>query len=202
MPEKYTTEVVTNNTPDTTPNTTADDVSNTDSDSDKDYTDAGIFTSVLSSKAPYYEDGKERYVSDNSEFSGYKYTHYTILDMDEDGIEECLLHALQIVLVLHRAENEIYGYTYGFRAMDTIYKNGTFGWHGFSEVDGSQCYGCARIRTFTASGTNETNIWRVDNDGSESGRFYIGEDNKQVAKAEFDTYKAQYDTDVVGWISM
>ena len=179
--------------PDTTPDTTASASPDTAPDTTKDYMDAGVYASVLSSKAPYYEDEKEHYVSENKDFQGYDFSSYALLDMDGDGEDECLLSATQIILVLHRADNVIYGYTYGFRGMDSVYENGTFGWHGFGfSEDGGQSYGLSKIRSFTPTATVETRIWRVDNDGEENVRYYIGEDNKQVTKAEFDEYVANY----------
>ena len=122
--------------------------------------------------------------------------------MDGDGNEECLLQAMQLMLLLYHKDNVIYGDTFGFRAMHSVYKNGTFGWHGFSEVDGSQCYGLKRIRTFTPANAIETDIWRIDQVGTVDHRFYIGEDNRQVTQTEFDAYTAQYDSDEVEWIAL
>ena len=179
--------------PNTTPDTTASTSPDTAPDTTKDYMDAGVYASVLSSKAPYYEDEKEHYVSENKDFQGYDFSSYALLDMDGDGEDECLLSATQIILVLHRADNVIYGYTYGFRGMDSVYENATFGWHGYSfSEDGGQSYGLSKIRYFTPTATVETRIWRVDNDGEVNVRYYIGEDNKQVTKAEFDEYVANY----------
>ena len=176
-------------------------VDTSDKPDEKTYESVGVYAPVLSSKAPYYEDGQEPYVSDNSELIGYNFDSYTLLDMDGDGNEECLLAASQIVLVLHSEQNVIYGYTFGFRGMDSVYKNGTFGFHGFSEVeDRSQCYGLRRICAFTPSGETLMNIWRVDM--SEPERFYIGEDNRLVTESEFRAYAAQYDLEAVKWIGL
>ncbi len=169
-------------------------------DDTKDSADVGIFASVLSGKAAYYEDGKEQYVLKDSEFVGFNYTQYVMLDMDGDGEYECLLRSQQTVLILYVKENEIHGCTCGFRAMDSVYENGTFSWHGFSELDGSESSGLSKIIAFTPKGMKNASIWRVDAYASNSPRYYIGEDNKEVSKAEFDAYKMQYAANTVKWI--
>ena len=187
----------------TTVGTSSSDVSDTSSettaDNDKKYKDVGVFAPVLAGSTTYYERGREEYVLKDSEDIGFNYTEYTMLDMDGDGEQECLLRSLQRILILCFKENEIHGHTFGFRAMDDVYKNGTFSWHGFSELDGSESHGLSRITAFTSIGSYQASIWRIDAYASDAPRYYIGEDKTQVTKAEFDAYRAQYDAVAVEW---
>ena len=153
--------------------------------------EAGVYSLVLSGIEKYSEDGREQYLTKKPGFAGFKL--YTLVDMDGDGDEECLVGSQQYVLVLYSIENKIYGYTFGFRAMDTVYEDGTFSHHGFvPDGSGTESAGLSRITEFTVSSPKVISILRVDGFSSDAVKYYIGEENKEVTKAEYEAYAAQY----------
>ena len=163
--------------------------------------EAGIYSLVLSGKEKYSEGGREQYLIKNTGSAYFDFKGYTLVDMDGDGDEECLVGSQQYVLVLYSIENKIYGYTYGFRAMDTVYADGTFSHHGFApDGSGTESGGLSRITEFTVSFPKVISVFRVDGFSSDAAKYYIGEENREVTKAEYEAYSAQYYGNKVDWI--
>ena len=212
-----TSEIVTNKAPETTdtaPESTQDisssDMSNTSPDNTKDYTDAGIYASILANKKQYCEiiyypsaDGTKTYNNRYAYINEYNidtahdlFSRYAVFDIDGDGDAECFVEASQLTLLLFFEEGEIYGHIFGFREMDTIYKNGNIGWHGLSE-EGGLAYGEYKL-TLSGIDYKYTELWHIENDGEENVRYYIGD--RQVTKNEFDAYVDGLSSAEIDWM--
>ena len=65
---------------------------------------------------------------------------------------------------------------------------------------GTESGGLSRITEFTVSSPKVISVLRVDGFSSDAAKYYIGEENKEVTKAEYEAYAAQYYGDRVVWI--
>ena len=117
---------------------------------------------------------------------------YAYLDMDGDGIEECVLFCGDI-LILRGYEGQGYLYEFLFNHMHTIYADGSFAWS-----DGG-AYGLSRL-TFDGTGVQIRELWRVEGDGTPDAAYFV--EGRQVTKTESDAFIATCPTVPVEQIPM
>jgi len=92
-----------------------------------------LYKKVLNSETAHFDAAKERNVLLKEYLREYNANagdiRFTIVDMDGDGIPEVALeHDPGIVRVLHYERGTVYGFSFDFRAMSGIKKDGSFEW--------------------------------------------------------------------------
>ncbi|MCL2041056.1 MAG: hypothetical protein FWG84_03330 [Bacteroidales bacterium] len=90
-----------------------------------------IYKKVLNSETAHFDAAKERNILLKEYFREYNANdvRFTIVDMDGDGIPEVAMeHDPGIVRVLRYENGTVYGYSFDFRAMSGIKKDGSFEW--------------------------------------------------------------------------
>lgn len=120
---------------------------------------------------------------------------FTVVDMDADHKNELAVQFFEgDILILRQDNGVVYGDLFGMRGMYRLYKNGTFLWNS----DAGNINGCSKLR-FTDTGTQTTELWRVESDGSGGFTSYV--DDKQVSEAEYNTTIQQYNSEEVVWFT-
>ncbi len=121
-----------------------------------------------------------------------------LVDLDGDGIEECLVDGGGSEIdLLHYRNGRICEYTLGFRSVTYVYADGTV---SFSTGQG---YGQCRY-TFTDSGYEWTELWFTrfpPNDGEDIGDMYFIAE-KPVSEAELLAYIDTLCDEKVEWIPL
>ncbi len=93
--------------------------------------------------------------------------HYAYVDMDKDGQVELLVRGIDTFVFSYSHENnEVYrSGLYNFRDMNRVYVDGSYSWNTAGGSDGVT-YGIEK---------NGEDIWRLENEGGENPRYYIGD---------------------------
>jgi len=118
---------------------------------------------------------------------------FTVVDMDGDRKNELAVEFDDgSVLILWQDNGVVYGDLFGIHGMYKLFKNGTFLWNS----NAGNIYGCSKLR-FTEEGTQTTELWRVEHDGSGGFTCYV--DDKQVSEAEYNAMIQQYNSEEEVW---
>lgn len=118
---------------------------------------------------------------------------YAYLDMDGDGIEECVLFCGVDILILRGHEGRGYLYAFPFNHMNTLYADGSFSWSD----DGA--YGQSRL-TFDGINARIRELWRVKGDGTPDAVYFV--EGQQVTKTELDAFVAACPAAPLEWTPM
>ena len=131
-----------------------------------------IFKKVLTNEIAHFDAAEKRniflkdYLKDNNATSGD--INFTIVDLDGDGIPEVVLEHNPGVLRVLRFENEtVYGFSFDFRGMSSIKKDGSFDWSNsaFNSGTGRQ--------TFFGTNTNTVNLAEESSEPGDDGNYYL-----------------------------
>ena len=111
------------------------------------------------------------------------------LDLDGDGVDECIVAGEQgVSLLLYYHEEQVY-FEYLYIADYDFYTDGTFSWHDTTS-DGPE-YGLSRM-IFDGYEWQTEELWRVVNDGEPDAAYYVG--GKRATKEVFDAAVRESDT--------
>lgn len=140
------------------------------------------YDAVLKNEIPMlYETGEELYLKDVFSFEQDELPVQTVVDMDQDGIDEIItdVSSGKIRFLLHYESGRVYGFSFSYDSMSTIYTDGSFYWYYYGYLYER---GCSRI-SFEGEKLKFEEIYRV----LDFDRFYIG--GKQVTPDEFYEYR-------------
>ena len=118
---------------------------------------------------------------------------YAYLDMDGDGIEECVLFCGVDILILRGHEGRGYLYAFPFNHMNTLYADGSFSWSD------NGAYGQSRL-TFDGINARIRELWRVKGDGTPDAVYFV--EGQQVTKTELDAFVAACPAAPLEWTPM
>lgn len=119
---------------------------------------------------------------------------YAYLDMDGDGIHECVLDCGIDLLVLRGYEGKVYLYEYPFTHMTRLYEDGSF---AFVQRH-NDAYGRARL-TFDGLRNEIREIYRVERDDTPDEVYVL--EGRQVTRAEMEAFIAKEQLVTVDWSS-
>jgi len=143
-----------------------------------------IFKSVLSGKEQfcYVDEGNKKMVSVDDVPSlftpGDSYTkiwRYAFCDLDFDGVEEAILEIYGVAgdsggkLILHRMNDEIYGYRTNYRTLLNLKDDGTYQYSAWVLTD----EGYARITSFSEDGFAEDKFSYAKGDYEGADTFVV-----------------------------
>jgi len=163
------------------------------------------YKAILQSEEEFFciEEGKNVYLNQYDYWCGdfpdapLNVAQFTVMDLNDDEVPEVILERYYDgeKLVLHYSDGKIYGYTFVYRAMMQLKKDGTY---NFSSGAADSGYGMLRFLSDAYEedilGYSKPN-WDKD---SLSVSYYIGEDS--VAEEAFiDFSNEQDDKEDVEW---
>jgi hypothetical protein len=158
------------------------------------------FIDVLENNMPFIVDFQNEHilVSDYMKTwdEGFYIVQFAIVDMDGDGVPEVIIQSPNHIfrMVFHYWNGEIYGYTFGFREMQTVDKNGTF-------ISSGSAFNTNLNKLEFINGTYEKTIMAYSdlNRNDNSMMYFIG--NEQVPEEEWRYFLDEYYTEDVEWFS-
>ena len=131
-----------------------------------------------------------------NEYSGSITKEFTMVDLDGDGVPEAVvMYDPGKLKVFHQEEGTVYGFTFGFRAMGGLKKDGSFDWSNSAFYSG--------VGRLTFSGTNTGNVKIYesisDSDDDENVVYYIYY-NQVTSNHSKDFWTAWNNIEEVEWI--
>ena len=150
-----------------------------------------LLFSVLYNNQSFYSQSRQK----NITISTYQNTisGFTVVDMDADGKNELAVSLNDgNILLLRQAGGAVYGYDFGHRSMNQLYKDGVFSW----TENAGNTYGLATLR-FTDSDVQITQLWKVEQDGFGNYKYFI--DDKPVSEAQVNAIRQRYNWEYVKW---
>ncbi len=150
-----------------------------------------LFVSLLQNQQSFYSINRKTdcFLSDYNK-SIWK---YSTVDMDSDKDPElAIMFEDGNILILRKDSASIFGYDFGIHSMYQINDDGSFLWNG----DTGNVYGCSVVE-FSGDQYKTVELWRVENDESDSTAYYVNE--KPVSKEEFETVSLESDAKSINW---
>ncbi len=139
------------------------------------------FRSILMDEKTFYSVRyqKEMFLADytcsyaRKKVSECQNVSYTLVDMDGDGYVEMILSVESNDMILHHNQMDgiVYAYDDFCKTIPFIGADGIFSWYEFTNA----LDGVSSISYFTSEGYCETDIWRVENAGTDDIKCYINE---------------------------
>ena len=153
------------------------------------------YNAVLQNKSEFFstDSKKNLYLNDfltNQEIYGtiFKVTHFTVFDMDGDKVPEVILELSvagepQFYEILHNMDDVVYGYLVGYRSLEGLKTDGTF---GFSSGAADSGWGKLRFESdaVTTDILGYSQSSQSDTDLTIS--YFIN--NQSVSKESFDSF--------------
>jgi len=161
------------------------------------------YKNVLLSEAEYFDVKLKKNVLLNdywtwfseNEYSGPINKEFTMVDLDGDGVPEAIImYDPGLLKVFHQEEGTVYGFTFGFRAMAGLKKDGSYDWSGSAFHSG------VGRQTFSGTNTGSVNIYESisDSDDEENVVYYIY-NNQVTAHHSRDFWAARNKIEEVEW---
>ena len=149
-----------------------------------------VYKKVLLSEAEYFDVELKKnlllndywiYFSEN-EYSGPINKAFTMVDLDGDGVPEVVvMYDPGVLKVFHQEQGTVYGFSFDFRAMYGLKKDGSFDWSNSAFHSG-----VGRV-TFSGANTNNIHIYESISDP--------GDDDKEVYYIYYKQVTAQHAKD-------
>ena len=123
-----------------------------------------------------------------------------ILDLDQDGISECIIEAYSHdSIVLHYYNGKVYSFAFEFKEFNNLKTDGSFLWNGPYIKKENSSVGVldsgAKKLMFEGSKIKFEDIFKTVYDDNQTAKYYIG--NKSVTYDEITEYKKEYTADFV-----
>ena len=131
-----------------------------------------VFKKVLNNEITHLDAEKQRniFLKDYYEDNGVTATEmrFTLVDLDGDGIPEVVLeHNPGAIRVLRYENGTVYGFSFDFRGMNGIKKDGSFDWSNsaFNSGIGRQ--------SFSETNTNTVHLAEISSEADDNTIYYI-----------------------------